>query len=157
MVLVGLEQMVAAYREVNSYGHVIADAVNHNPDQLSIEELHQLAWPVIEQRLRAERAQIVERFHELGGTGLVSSDLPTVAEAAAEGRVETVFVKTDPWCWERVGGDPSPVVELGADARYADRELLDATAVATLRNNGQVHATSQSVVPGSEVAAIFRY
>ncbi len=157
MVLVGLDPLVAAYRETNAYGHVLEQTVDHNPDQLSADELHRLAWPVIEQQLRERRAVVIERFHELNGTGRVSSDLRTVSQAAAEGRVETLFVKADPWCWEGVSDDPAPVVRLGEDARYAECEQLDAAAVATLDNSGEVYATSQTVAPTSELAAIFRY
>ncbi len=157
MVLVGLDQLVSAYRDVNSYGHVVEQAVDHNPDQLSVDELHQLAWPVVEHQLRERRGAVIDRFNELNGTGRVSSDLSTVSQAAHEGRVETLFVKADPWCWEGVSDDSEPVVKLGADERYAECEKIDATAVATLTNSGQVYATSQTVAPESEIAAIFRY
>ena len=157
MVLVGLDHLVAAYREVNSYQHVIEEAIAHNPDQLSTEELHTLAWPLIERRLRADRTRVIARFQELNGTGLVSSDLSTILEAATTGRVETLFVKTDPWCWERVTDQDAPVVELGAEGRFADCELVDAAAVATLHTNGRIFATSEVLAPDSEVAAILRY
>ncbi len=157
MVLVGLESLVAAYREVNTYPNVIDEAVEHNSDQLSSEELHKMAWPLIERRLRADRERVIDRFKELNGTGLVSSDLATVAEAAAAGRVETLFVKADPWCWERAVEDDAPVVELGVDERFANCELVEAAAVATLNTNGRLFATSETVALGSEVAAILRY
>lgn len=157
MVLVGLDHLVAAYREVNTYPNVIEAAVEHNPDRLSIEELHKKAWPLIEERLRAERSRVIDRFHALQGTGRVSGDLATVVEAAAAGRVETLFVKADPWCWERVVDADAPVVELGADTPFADCELVDAAAVATLNSNGRIFATSKTVASGSEVAAILRY
>lgn len=157
MVLVGLDKLVASYREVNSYAHVLEQAIDHNADQLSAAELHQLAWPIIEEQLRARREVQIERFHALNGTGRVSSNLVEVAQAAAEGRVETLFVKADPWCWEAVSDDPVPVVQLGADQRYCECEQLDAAAIATLNNRGQVYATSQAVDPASDLAAIFRY
>lgn len=157
MVLVGLEHLVSAYREVNSYPHLIADAVIHNADQLASEELHQLAWPVIDQLLTAERAQVIERFAELHGTGRVSGDLETVAQAAAEGRVETLFVRADPWCWERVAGDSLAVAQLGVDEQFAACEQVDAAAVATLGAGGHVYTTFGPPVADSEVAAIFRY
>lgn len=80
-----------------------------------------------------------------------------MAEAAAGGRVETLFVKADRWCWEGVGGNSQAIVQLGTDDRYSECEQVDAAAVATLNNGGQVYATSQSVVADSQVAAIFRY
>ena len=157
LVLVGLDPTVAAYREVSDYGHVLDEAVIRNPDDLSAEQLHELAWPVVEARLRDDRAALINRFHELHGTGKVTSEPSAVLEAAQQGRVDTLFVRAHPWCWEHVSGDELAVVQLGADERYAGCELLDAAAVATLANGGTVHATSQEVVENSEVAAILRY
>ncbi len=157
MVLFGLEPLVVTYREVNGHDHLLDEAVVHSSDQLSIEQLHGRAWPLVERRLRDDRAQVIERFRGLHGTGRVSSDLRAVAEAAAEGRVETMFVKADPWCWEQVAGNEPAIVELGADERYAEFEQVDAAAVATLNKGGRVYATSQTVDPDSQIAAIFRY
>ncbi|MDN5764825.1 MAG: hypothetical protein L0H96_08225 [Humibacillus sp.] len=157
LVLFGLEPLVVTYREVNAYEHLLDEAVVHSSDQLSIEQLHERSWPLVEQRLRTERGQVIERFHGLRATGRVSSDLGTVAEAATEGRVETLFVQADPWCWEQVAGNEAAIVELGSDERYAEFEQVDRAAVATLNNGGRVYATSQTVVPDSPVAAIFLY
>ncbi len=157
MVLVGQTPLVAAYREVNTYGQVLDDAVLRNPDDLTVEELHAAAWPVVEQQLRDRRAEVVGRFAELHGTGRVSSDPSTVQRAAGEGRVETLFVRADPWCWERVDGPSPMVVRLGADGPYADCERIDAVAVDTLHSGGTVFATSQEVAQDSDLAAIFRY
>ena len=157
LVLFGLEPLVVTYREVNGYEHLLDEAVVHSSDQLSIEQLHEMAWPLVERRLRDARGQVIERFHSLQGTNRVSSDLATVAAAAADGRVETLFVQADPWCWEQVAGNDAAIVELGADPRYAEFEQIDTAAVATLKNGGRVYATSQTVVPDRQVAAIFRY
>ncbi len=157
LVLVGLDASVAAYRDANKYSHVLDEAVIRNPDQLSTQELHELAWPVVEARLRAERQTVIDRFHELNGTGRVASELSSVQEAAEQGRVDTIFMKAQPWCWERVSGDDLAVVRLGKDERYAECEVLDKAAVDTLSNGGTVYATSQQVVDDSEVAAIMRY
>lgn len=157
LVLVGLDASVAAYREVNEYGHLLADAVIRNPDGLSPQQLHEVAWPIVETHLRADRTALIARFHELHGTGKVASTPATVSEAAEQGRVDTLFVRAQPWCWEQVSGDETAIVDLGTDERYAKCELLDAAAAATLTNGGQVYATSQQVVENSEVAAILRY
>ena len=157
LLLFGLEPLVVTYREVNGYEHLLDEAVVHSSDQLSIEQLHEMAWPLVERRLRDARGQVIERFHSLQGTNRVSSDLATVAEAAADGRVETLFVQADPWCWEQVAGNDAAIVELGADPRYAEFEQVDTAALATLQNGGRVFATSQTVVPDRQVAAIFRY
>jgi hypothetical protein len=157
MILVGLDPLIGTYREVNDYEHLLDEAVVHDSDQLSIERLHEMAWPLVEQRLRTDRARVIDRFHSLSSTGRVSSDLGAVSQAAAEGRVETLFVKADPWCWEQVAGNDSAIVELGADPRFAECEQVDAAAVATLKAGGRVFASSQTADPDAPVAAIFRY
>lgn len=159
LLLVGLEQNVAAYREVNTYARVLDEAVHRSPDELSVDELHGVAWPLIEGRLRAERTRLIERFRELLATGgQVSTDADAVSDAAEQGRVDTLFMRADPWCWEQVldGGEPA-VVRLGTDDRYAMCEQVEAAAVATLTHGGSIHASSQEVVPDSELAAILRY
>lgn len=55
MVLGVLAHLVSARRKVNSCGQVLGQTVDHNPDQLSADELHQMAWPVIEQQPREAR------------------------------------------------------------------------------------------------------
>ncbi|MGO1383643.1 MAG: baeRF3 domain-containing protein [Arachnia sp.] len=157
LVLVGLDASVAAYRDANKYGNVLDEAVIRNPDQLSAQELHDLAWPIVEARLRAERQTVIDRFHELNGTGRVASDLSAVGEAAEQGRVDTLFLRAQPWCWERTSRDDLAVVRLGKDERYAECEALDKAAVDTLSNGGVVYATSHQVADDSEVAAIMRY
>lgn len=159
MVLVGLDQMVAAYREVNSYANVLPEAVIHNPDGIVAQDLHEFAWPIIEEHLRADRAEVMDRFHELNGTGRVSADLETVAAAGKDGRVDTLFLRADPWCWERAAGgaDTTTVVRLGGTSAFAECERVDEIAIDTLLSGGRIFATSQTVVPESEVAAIFRY
>lgn len=157
LVLFGLEHLVVTYREVTNYQHLLGSAVLHNADELSIDQLHRGAWPLVEQHLKEVRGQVIERFKELGGTGRVSSDLATIAAAAADGRVETLFVKADPWCWELVESNPLGIVALGDDAEYAECEKVDLAAALTIENGGRVYATSQTVVADSQVAAIFRY
>ena len=157
MVLVGLDEMVSLYREVNRYPHVIDDVVRRNPDDLSADELHATAWPLVETMLAQELAAAVARFEEQHGTGLAVSDPAKIEEAARHGRVDTLFLSTEPWCWEQLGEDAA-VVRLGADAAFAHCELLDRVAVDCLSARGHVYAVPAADVPGGgDVAAILRY
>lgn len=156
MVLVGLDDNLSLYRDVNAYPNVLDDAVVQNPDELSAEQLHATAWPLIEKRLGEERAEAVGRFGELHGTGRASTDLDKIEEAARYGRVDTLFIATDPAVWTQ--GNKGAVVELGADADFAHWELLDHAAVDTLTNSGRVYTMPGDEVPGvGDLAAIFRY
>jgi hypothetical protein len=157
MVPVGLDYLVAMYREANAYQHLTDEAVLVNPDQLSEAELHAAAWPVVSGILDRQASRAVESFQELHGTGRASNDALVVAEAAGEGRVETLFVAAQPWCWEQFTVD-TPVVQLGGQGDFSHCELLDQAAADSLSRGGRVHALPASEVPGGgDIAAIFRY
>jgi hypothetical protein len=158
MVLVGLDQLVSIYRDVNTYQHVLEDAVIQNPDELSTEALHAAAWPVVEERLREEKQRIVDRFEELHGTGTASADPAKIGEAAAHGRVETLLVSAEPSCWEPTTTGTPTIHQLGSGDAFARCEVLDRSAVDTLSQGGTVWAVTGSPVPGGgAAAAVFRY
>jgi len=158
MVLVGLDRLVSIYRDVSRYPHIVDDAVSTNPDQLSAEELHAAAWPVVAQRLRADKQRTVERFEELHGTGRASTDPVKIEKAAGEGRVDTLLLAGGPLCWEQAATESPAVVQLGADDAFAHCELVDRAAADTLSRGGHIYAFSETPVPGGgDVAAVFRY
>lgn len=157
LVAVGLDALVSGYREVNTYQNLIAEAVVHNADGLSTEQLHQLAWPVMQRRLDEEQKETSQHFHNLSSTGRASGDVPTVAAGAAQGRVETLFVNSDPWCWDQVEAESPLVFRMGTDDRFVACERIEEIVLETLANGGSVRATPTPLVPGSQIAAIFRY
>jgi hypothetical protein len=157
MVLVGLTEMVAAYRSVSSYPHLLDKEIRTNPDRLSPEKLHDVAWPVIEGILDAQRARALERLGELRAAGRSAEEPGRIAEEAAAGRVESLFVAGEPWCWEQVTGH-GPVIGLGAEESFSSCELLDRAVTDTLTHGGQVYAVpAAEVFDGHRAAATLRY
>lgn len=159
LVLMGLDETISIYRDVSKYPHIQDDEVRRNPDQLSPEELHAAAWPVIAQRLREDKARVTARFGELHGTGRASADPAKVADAATHGRVDTLLLTASPSCWGQASLGTPRVLQLGADDDiFTHCELLDRIAVDTLTKSGQIYVFSESEVPGdSDIAALFRY
>jgi hypothetical protein len=159
LVLAGLPELLAAYREVNRYPHVLAEALEQNPDALSAQELHAAAWPIISRRHEAQTRSVLARLAELNGTGLASTDLQVVGNAAAEGRVATLLLTGAAIrCWEQASAAPVTVVELGTDPYAARCEAADRAVTDTLRAHGEVHVVSDGSLPGgADLAAIFRY
>lgn len=157
MVPVGLDYLVAMYREANAYRHLTAESVLMNPDQLSESELHAAAWPVASGILDRQADSAVESFRKLHGTGRASNDPRVVAEAAEQGRVETLLLGAPPWGWGQFTPD-TPVVQLGDQGDFAHGELLDRAAADALANGGHVHVLATSEVPGGgDIAAVFRH
>lgn len=157
LVLAGVEFLLPIYRNVTGHGRVVEGGVVGNPDNLSAEELHEKAWPVVEPVFSRAQEAASERFHDLLGTGQASKDFDDVVTAAHDGRIETLFVALGTRRWGSY--DPEKrEVELSEDNGPGTEDLVDFAALQTLRKGGQVFAVSPENVPeGEAVAAVYRY
>jgi hypothetical protein len=157
LVLAGVEFLLPIYRQVTGHGRVVEGGVVGNPDNLSAEQLHEKAWPVVEPVFTRAQEAAAERFHDLLGTGQASKDFDDVVTAAHDGRVETLFVALGTRRWGSY--DPEKrEVELSEHNGPGTEDLVDFAALQTLRKGGQVFAVSPDDVPeGEAVAAVYRY
>jgi hypothetical protein len=157
LVLAGVEYLLPIYRDQTSYPNTLAEGVHGNPDGLTPAELHDRAWPLVEEGFRAERRELCERYGDLTGTGRASRDLDVVLTAALDGRVDTLFVGRGVRQWGRFDAE-ARTVERHEEQRAESEDLLDRAAVLTFVNSGRVLAVDPAEVPaGGPVAAIFRY
>lgn len=158
MVLVGLDQLVGAYREVNHYQFVLDQTIDRNPDQLSADELHEASWPIVAGRFTQAKLSAVERFGQLRGTGQASVDETEIEVASSQGRVESLFLADEPSCWDQAVGHGRGAVTLGADESFATCERVDRAVVATMTNGGSVFSIVEPpMFDGGSMAATFRY
>lgn len=160
MVLVGLERATAMFREMSTYPHLTAQDAHTNPDPLDLEQVHAAAWPLVAEQFRSAREALGDRFQALHGTGQASADPRQILTAAEQGRVETLFVATDPWIWQSPGAGEPLVVDLDASREGTAGEFVrfERTAVATLQTGGEIYTMAAPTVPGGgRIAATFRY
>lgn len=153
MILAGLPEWVAVYRELNSYPHLLDGAIERNPDDMGPDDLRTAAWELVESRLGQENGRLVDRFHEqrARGTGAVGAE--EAQRAAQEGRVDTLLLTAD-GCWS--GGPDGPHVV--RPEREEDRTcaLVDAATRATLRTGGTIRVLEE-LPDGVPAAAVLRY
>ncbi len=157
MVLAGLDPLVSLYREVNTYPHVLTTAVRQNPDQLSTAQLHEAAWPIVRADLDHRLGKAIARYENLQGTGQASSDPEVVAEAAAQSRIDTLFLAADRGAWQPESPDSPVVFQLGVNGEVSPGERLDRAAMATLSSAGKVYVVPRARLHDTDVAAVFRY
>lgn len=153
MILAGLPEWVSVYRELNSYPHLVAGAIERNPDDMSDDDLRGAAWRLVEQRLEAENAQLLDRFqeqHARGGGALGADQALTMAN---EGRVDTLLMTLD-GCY--AGGNGGPRVVLPLRDREDHCGIVDAAARATLRHGGAVRVVAE-LPKRAPAAAVLRY
>lgn len=153
MILAGLPEWVAVYRDLTSYPHVVDGAIEHNPDDMSDDDLRVAAWKLVEARLEQEREQLLDRFHEAHAHGRAALGADPVLTAANEGRVDTLLVTAD-GCYSGGNGGPEIVLPLRDPEDFCG--LADAAVRATLRNGGAVRILSE-LPKHAPVAAVLRY
>lgn len=153
MILAGLPEWVAVYRDLTSYPHVLPDAIEQNPDQMREDELRVAAWSLVDERLAQENTAILDRFHEAQAHGRAALHADPVLTAANEGRVDTLLMTAD-GCY--AGGHDGPEVVLPLRDREDVCGIADAAVRATLRNGGGVRLV-ETLPKGAPVAAVLRY
>jgi hypothetical protein len=158
LVLAAVDYVAAMYRATSKYPNITGQIVEGNPDRLSPEELRDEAWKIVEPQFQATRDAATARYRELGSgnTHHTSDELETIVPAAFAGRVQTLFVARDVEQWGRYDPETTQLLLHGKRGN-GDDDLLDVAAAETLVRDGEIYALDAEDMPGSPIAAIFRY
>jgi hypothetical protein len=155
LVLAGVEHIVAHFRKVSHYGHIVDGSIKGNPERLDLDSLHAHAWPLVEPSLSAHqhaaRRAVIDRSMPTLDT------LPAAVVAANAGRVDSLFVPIEVQQWGTFDSDAGSAV--AHETRVpGDRDLFDLAAVATLTHGGKVFVVDEAELPGGgRVAATLRF
>jgi hypothetical protein len=157
LVLAAVESIAAIYRRANTYQHLIDAMVTGNPEGLSARDLHTKAWPLVEPVIHAERDAAVSRYHAARGSARTTASLVEALRAAADGRVNVLFVPVGVQRWG-IFVDATREAVLHDSPGAGDEDLLNVLALRTWRHGGTVYAVAPADMPdGGEVAALLRY
>lgn len=159
LILVGINYLLPIYRSVNSYRYLFETAVRANPTDLRPQELHARAHAVIAPYFGHAGDQAVERYYTMQGSkpALATDYLRVIIPAAHSGRVDTLLLANGAQCWGTFEPN-SETLTLHNVAQPYDNELINLTAIHTLRHGGQIYALAPEQVPGAALcAAILRY
>ncbi len=159
LLLAGIEAYLPLYREVNTYGHLVADEmIAGSPDHLHLSELHERAWSIIKPLFRKAQEDSLKHYrNQSGRSGFTSSDLKVIIPAAVFSRIDTLFVPIGEHLWGRYDVN-SNAVAIHAEHQAGDDDLYDFAAVQTYLHGGTVHALQPGSMPSdSGLAATFRY
>lgn len=155
--LAGVDYLMALYREVNTYPHLLERGLAGNPDELSARTLHKQAWPLVEPVLLQARQEAIARYQEVAETEQASNNSSLIVPAAHAGRVATLFVAGDREQWGCF--DPTTgTIEIHETAVPGDDDLLERAATQTMLHGGAVYVLEHTQIPGGQcAAAVFRY
>jgi hypothetical protein len=157
LVLAGTEYVLPIYRTHNRYRALVDEDVATNPSSLDDDALREGVWQRIEPGFRERRRQAVEQFNSFHGHGRTGEGVEELASAAIQGRVQTVFVRTDEPVWGSVSADGTGV-EVHGEKQPGDVDLVDVVAVKSFMQDADVHLDPEEELTTTlPVAAILRY
>ncbi len=153
LVLAGVDYEVAIYRSVNTYPHVLAQAVHGAPDGITERDLQERAWELAGRAAPEPFRKAMEEAEVHRELGRVATDAHQVIRAAFEGRVADLFVSGAAerrGSWD--GDNFEPRIGEGGD------DLLNLAAVETIRHGGRAFELDAAAMPvRSEIAAVLRF
>jgi len=157
LVLAGVDYLFPIYREANTYPYLMDKGVTGNPEGLSVKELHERAWEIVQPYFRKAQEDAVEQYKQLANSKRTSKDIKEIIPASYSDKVETLFVAIGSHQWGTFNPDTNEVYN--AQGPGLDNEdLLDLAATQTIINGGTVYAVEPEKVPdNSPLAAVFRY
>jgi len=159
LLLAGDKPLIAAFREAAPDQLEIMDAaVAGNYDHAEDSELHELAWPLVQQRCSEEAGNVAARYEALQAQDQTTATPDGLAAAAREGRIDTLLIAdpADQGTASAATGTESP--ESAQSEKDRDDGRINELVAATWRNGGEVRTLANLQMPvETRAAAILRY
>jgi hypothetical protein len=157
LVLAGVDYLFPIYREANTYTHLMDEGITGNPKGVSMEQLHRQAWSIVNPYFLKTQKDAIAQYRQSSGTGLTSSEIREIVQAAYHGRVGLLFITKGYRQWGIF--DPATnKVDLSQITEPGGEGLPDFAAIQTFLNGGAVFVLDQAEMPDeAPMAAIFRY
>lgn len=160
----GLPLMLAALPEHHHRLHqvshnpfLMAEGLTINPEALSINELRERAWQVVEPQYHARLTTLADEYTAAKAKGLVGDDLGQVAQAAASGRVATLLIEADRQIAGRLDSATGQI-ELDDLSHPRVDDLLDDLGELVEKMGGKVQVIHAEQMPTQTgLAAIYRH
>lgn len=156
LILAALPEHQSVFHKLSHNAYVLPKGIDTHPDSMSLDELRERAWRVMEPKYVERLSGLVDMYHAARARWLANDDVAQVARSAASGRVSTMLVEAD----RQVNGrmDPnSGAVDFAAEGA-AGEDLLDDIAEKVIANGGQVVVVPKPRMPSETgLAAIYRF
>ncbi|MDX1673142.1 MAG: hypothetical protein R3211_12455, partial [Balneolaceae bacterium] len=146
LILAGIDQAVALYQKANHYDRLLDSVIDGNPDPKKDEQLRDEAWEIIQDYFLQNMYEDMKRYANLIGSDRQSDNLTQIVESAYYGKVDTLFIPIGErsWGWFDKERD---VVHHSAKRSGGEHDLINAAAIMTLKNGGDVYALPKDEMP----------
>ena len=157
LILVSLDTHQGLFRNITKNPYLIDEGVRVNYETLSIEDLRDAAWKVIESYYLEKTRRLVDRFNLQRSKFLGSDILGEVARSVFEGRVDTLIIEADRIEPGRINRGTGRIEEGDLEDPEIN-DVLNDLAKMVYRGKGEVVILPRERMPSETgVAAIYRY
>lgn len=157
LILAALPEHHHLFRTISSNPLLMKEALDVHPDNLTLDELRERAWQLVQPHYLERLAGLVEAFGKAAANAQGSEALDAIAKAAIEGRIATLLIEADRLIPGTIDVDAGKIIpgEL-ADPKVDD--VLDDLGERVLKAGGEVIIVPAERMPTkSGAAAIFRF
>ncbi|MEP6714253.1 MAG: hypothetical protein ABJC09_01690 [Terriglobia bacterium] len=157
LLLAGLAQYHGPFHQISKNPLLMHKGIEIDANALTIEQLRQRAWEIVERAFRERLQKLIDEFEEARSKGLGTDDLVGVAKAASEARIESLLVEAGKLIPGRLDQANGRIAYSRLENPEVD-DLLDDLAELVTKKGGTVvvlPAVDMPVTTG--VAATFRF
>jgi hypothetical protein len=157
LILAALPEHHHLFHKVSHNPFLMAEGLSINPDELTIDELRERAWKVMEPQYQARLAALAAEFAAAKSQGQGSDDLAQVAQAAAAGRVASLLIESGRQIPGRLDVATGRI-EFGDMSHSQVDDLLDDLGELVVKMGGRVMVIPAEQMPGGTgLAGTYRY
>ncbi|MDQ6759191.1 MAG: hypothetical protein M3Z32_04900 [Acidobacteriota bacterium] len=157
LMLAALTQYHSLFHQISHNPFLMADGIEVDAAALTIDQLRQRAWSVMEPKVRSRVSKLANEFQQARSKDLGSDDVSTVAHAAAESRVGSLLVEAQ----RHISGQldqGTGCITFGAVGSPQTDDVLDDLAELVLKKGGHVTVAPAADMPTTHgLAATFRF
>ncbi len=159
LVLAGVEYLIPIYREKSNYPNIVKDFIRGNPEQLSGDDLHKLAWEIVEPILLEDKKMAEDKYNQYLGqkNNLTLNSLDKIIPAAFNGQIESIFIDIDTEEWGQFDHEKNKI-EIKEEGSSGAEDLIEYVSLLTLSRGGKVYTLDREELANEEkLAAVLRY
>lgn len=158
LVIAAVDHLVPMYKRISGYSNIIDDHISGNPEEKDPVFLHEQAWEKVKMFFGKEKVAKRDTFDELLSKDQASFSTPHIVKAAAENRIDTLFVLRNEHEWGQYDLD-NRSVKTAESYSVGEIDLIDFAAMQTFLYGGDVYIVDRSELsrPMANMNAWYRY
>ena len=158
LLLVGPKKYQDAFRSSCNYMHLLEKGITGHLDDMSIHALAKHSANMLTQYFAQYDLAAIDMYNKAQASGLATTNLRMIAEAAAHGQINSLFIAEDQHIWGQLDRESGNITLMNQKGDAHTDDLLDDIAELVLLKGGKVTVLPTSQMPDQlAIAAVLRW